>query len=192
MNYRVKKRIFDLLSALFLLPFALTVMLPIAILIKLDSRGAVLHRQKRVGLEGREFVCYKFRTMRVDAPVVARAELKNAQKYVTRVGKFLRKHSLDELPQIFNVIKGDMSLVGPRPLLVCEEAVHRMRADCGIYTLRPGITGLCQIREREVSSAYRRVAIDYEYFCKKSIKFDVCILFWTVFPRKVGNFPITR
>ena len=185
MKYRVKKRIFDLTLALILLPFVIFLFIPIAVLIKIDSKGSVIHRQRRGGINGREFVCYKFRTMKTEAPVVARSDLKDPKKYVTRVGKYLRKYGLDELPQIFNVIKGQMSFVGPRPLLSCEACVHRMRKDCGIYTIPPGITGLCQIAERDVTSAYRRVSLDFEYFCKKSIAFDICILFWTVFPRRL-------
>ena len=185
MKYRVKKRIFDLFLSILLLPLVILLSVPIAVLIKIDSKGKVILRQKRVGLFGKEFVCYKFRTMRTDAPIVARSDLKDPKKYVTRVGKYLRKYGLDELPQIFNVIKGQMSFVGPRPLLACEEPVHRMRKDLGIYTIPPGITGLCQIVERDVNGAYRRVSLDFEYFCKKSIAFDICILFWTVFPRRL-------
>ena len=185
MNYRKFKRFFDLSLALLLLPALVFVGFFIAVLIKIDSHGPVIIKQKRIGRGGREFVCYKFRTMKITTPVVARADLKNAKSYVTRVGKTLRKYGLDELPQIINVLKGQMSFVGPRPLLACEEPVHRMRAECGIYTIPPGITGLCQISDRDPKNAYQRVSLDFEYFCKKSLWFDLSIIFYTVFPKRL-------
>ena len=179
------KRLFDIVFSLFALIILLPVFLIVAVVVIIDSGFPVFFLQDRVGKDNKLFKIVKFRTMKTDAPIVARSDLKDPKKYVTRVGKYLRKYGLDELPQIFNVIKGQMSFVGPRPLLACEEPVHRMRKDLGIYTIPPGITGLCQIVERDVNGAYRRVSLDFEYFCKKSIAFDICILFWTVFPRRL-------
>ena len=185
MKYRFFKRAFDLTLALTLLPLMFLVSIPIAVCIKLDSKGPIIIRQKRVGKDLKEFVCYKFRTMRVGTPTVARSELTNREVYITNVGKVLRRHGFDEILQIINVLKGEMSFVGARPLLACEEDVHRMRQECGIYTLPPGITGLCQISCRDPKNAYERVALDYEYFCKKSMRYDISLLFQTVFVEKL-------
>jgi len=185
MSYRKTKRLFDFTLALMLLPAVSLVSIFVMIAIKADTKGSAVIRQKRVGMNSKEFVCYKFRTMKTGTPTVARAELRDAKKHVTRVGKTLRKYGIDELPQIINVLRGEMSFVGPRPLLACEEPIHRMRSECGIYTVPPGITGLCQISCRDPRSAYERVALDYEYFCKKSMRYDISLLFRTVFVEKL-------
>ena len=184
MKYRFFKRLLDFLLAAALLPMVLLLCIPIAISIKIDSPGPIILRQERIGKDCKKFICYKFRTMRVGTPTVARSELTNREVYITNVGKVLRRHGFDEILQIINVLKGEMSFVGARPLLACEEPAHSMRAHCGIYTMAPGITGLCQIMCRDPKSAYERVALDYEYFCNKSIFLDISIIFYTIFPPK--------
>lgn len=184
MKYRVTKRFLDLFLAILLLPLVCIISIPIAIAIKMHDGGAVLIRQKRIGKNAKQFYCYKFRTMKENTPTVARKDLGDPSMHVTKVGKTLRKYGLDEIAQIINVLLGQMSFVGPRPLLLCEEPVHRMRADCGIYTVLPGITGLCQITCRDPQNAYERVCVDYEYFCRKSLLFDALIMFYTLFPSK--------
>ena len=186
--YRTTKRILDATLSFTLLTALCPILLCIMALIRLDSKGPAIFKQKRVGRNGKLFTCYKLRTMKQGTPERSRAELPNAQSYTTRVGAVLRRYGIDELPQLFNVLIGDMSLVGPRPLIPSEEPCHRMRTDCGIYTLRPGITGLAQIKSRNVGNAYCRVSLDFEYFCKKSIKFDALILFYTLFPQNSPSF----
>ena len=143
------KRALDLFLALMLALLLLLPMLIIAVAIRAESEGGAIFKQERRGREGRVFVCYKFRTMRRDAPSNMPSSLFSERElYVTRVGRFLRKSSLDELPQLFNVIRGDMSLVGPRPLICEESEIHDGRQRAGVYALRPGITGMAQIGGR--------------------------------------------
>ncbi|MBO5415827.1 MAG: sugar transferase [Clostridia bacterium] len=176
------KRALDLLVAYILLFFLYISMLLIALSVKLTSRGSVIFRQERVGTDGKLFVCYKFRTMRSDAPPqLSTAEFTDADKYITAVGRFLRKTSLDELPQLFNVLSGDMSLVGPRPLIPSEREVHRMRAELGVYAVRPGITGLAQVCGRDAVSDTEKVRYDAEYTEKLGLLTDIKIIFLTFF-----------
>ena len=130
---RYIKRFLDVLFSLVLIIFLLPLMLVISVAIISETRGGAIFRQNRMGKNGEVFVCYKFRTMRTSAPhSIPAKELQDAQKYVTAVGRILRRSSLDELPQLFNVLKGDMSIVGPRPLMCEEQEVHKMRKSCGI------------------------------------------------------------
>ncbi len=180
--YPAVKRICDVLAAYILLLFLYIPMLFIAISIKLTSRGSVIFRQVRVGAGGRLFVCYKFRTMRHDAPSqLSTSEFKDSDKYVTAVGRFLRKTSLDELPQLFNVLGGDMSIVGPRPLILSEKEVHARRTELGVYSIRPGITGLAQVCGRDSLSDADKVRYDAEYADKLSFLTDLKIIFLTFF-----------
>ena len=181
-GYLAVKRIFDVLAAYVLLIVLYPAMLLIAVAIKLSSRGSVIFKQERVGERGRIFVCYKFRTMRRDAPpYMSTAEFENAREYITAVGRFLRKTSLDELPQLFNVLGGDMSLVGPRPLIASEREVHARRTELGIYSVRPGITGLAQICGRDTLSDGEKIAYDAEYVGKRGFFADIKIVCMTVF-----------
>ncbi len=194
LNY-ILKRTTDYLISLFLLPFVMPLFLLIAILIKLTSRGPVIYSQERIGRNGKIFRCYKFRTMYVDAEKRLEALLENnpeakaewQKKYklsndprVTPLGKFLRKTSLDELPQIFNVLKGEMSLVGPRPV-VKEELERYYRDNAGLYCLvPPGITGLWQVSGRSNTSYDERVSLDCWYVRNWSLWLDIVILLKTV------------
>ena len=151
-----------------------------AIAIKLDSRGPVIFRQKRVGRNGKVFDVYKFRTMKVDAPQnVATAELTDANQYITKVGNILRKTSIDELTQLINVLKGDMSIVGPRPLVVSEIEIHQRREKANVYQLRPGVTGFAQVNGRDLVTPDEKVAYDVEYLHKFSFWMDIKIFFKT-------------
>ena len=177
---RYIKRSLDVFFSLILLLFFFPVMAFIAIAIKIDSQGSVIFKQKRMGKGGKVFICYKFRTMRADAPssVPAKAFF-DAEKYVTRVGSFLRRSSLDELPQLFNVLFGHMSLVGPRPLICEESDVHKMRNEAGIYALRPGLTGLAQIKGRNLLLDSEKIEHDRIYLDNVRITLDAKILFMT-------------
>ncbi len=162
--YAKIKRVLDVFFSLILLLFLLLPMLIIVVAVKADSKGDGIFRQSRVGRGGRVFICYKFRTMYQSAPPnMPSAKLENSDKYVTRVGRLLRQSSLDELPQLFNVLKGDMSLVGPRPLIIEEMTVHERRQKSGVYELRPGITGLSQISGRDSISDEKKAALDAQY-----------------------------
>ena len=177
---RFGKRALDILISCALLVAACLPMLFIALAIKLTSRGGVIFRQVRIGRGGVPFVCYKFRSMRADAPSdVPTSSPSDIGSYITPVGAFIRRFSLDELPQIINVIKGDMSLVGVRPLIPCEEEMHRGRAASGAYDLPPGITGLAQIRGRDMISDAEKLSFDSEYAKNIGFLLDAKIFFET-------------
>ncbi len=179
---RYVKRILDILFSLILLFFLLLPMLAIAVAVKIDSPGKAIFKQTRLGLGGRPFVCYKFRTMDQNAPPsMPAAHFFDRDRYITRVGRFLRRSSLDELPQLFNVLKGDMSLVGPRPLICEEENVHKERMDRGVYSIRPGITGMAQINGRNLLCDEEKIKSDAYYLENIKMKLDAKILFQTVF-----------
>lgn len=162
--YRVVKRGLDVFFSAALLMFLWLPMLGIWVIVRIDSEGDGIFRQTRVGRDGKPFVCYKFRTMYVTAPPCCpSARLSDAERHITPFGRFLRRSSLDELPQLFNVLKGDMSLVGPRPLIPEETEVHDMRQKRGVYSLRPGITGLSQISGRDRVSDDRKIELDTKY-----------------------------
>lgn len=176
-NYRPLKRILDLLFSALLLLFLSLPMLLIGVAVALSSKGGAIFRQERVGREGRIFVCYKFRTMYTDCPEnIPTSEFSNAEKYVTPIGSFLRKTSLDELPQLYNVLKGDMSLVGPRPLIPHEGEIHELRRRCGVYRLRPGITGLAQINGRDEINDIDKARFDARYSRHVSLSEDARII----------------
>ena len=158
-------------------------MLIIAIVIKIDSpKEQILFRQKRVGKNNHEFTIYKFRSMRQDAPhEMATKNFENPEAYITPVGKFLRKASLDELPQLFNVFKGEMSIVGPRPLIPNERKVLELRDEYGANKILPGITGLAQVHGRDEITDENKAAYDGKYALNMSMLLDITILFKTVF-----------
>ena len=175
------KRIFDILvSGVFLIILS-PLIIVISIIIKLTSKGSIFFKQKRIGRLNKEFYIYKFRTMRTDTPNVATHLLKNPEKYITSIGKFLRKTSLDELPQLFNILKGEMSLVGPRPALYNQYDLKEMRNKEGINILLPGLTGWAQINGRDEISLEEKVKLDKEYLEKQSFWFDIKILWLTFF-----------
>lgn len=157
-------------------------LLLIAILIKIDSpKEKVLFLQKRSGKNNKVFTIYKFRTMRSEAPhQIATNDFKSAEKYITRIGRFLRKSSLDELPQLFNVIKGDMSLVGPRPLIPAELTVLQLRTLSHANEVLPGITGLAQVKGRDNLDANSKAKYDHEYAKNISFKLDGKIIIKTI------------
>lgn len=178
---RYIKRALDILFSALLLFFLSLPMALIALAVALDSKGGVIFRQIRRGRDGREFVCYKFRTMYRSAPSNCPASrLENAGSYVTRAGKFLRRSSLDELPQLFNVLKGDMSLVGPRPLISEECDMHEGRMRNGVYSIRPGITGLAQISGRNALCDDEKLREDGRYLLSLSPRLDAKILILTL------------
>lgn len=175
------KRIFDAFFGVLLLICLSPLMLVLAIWIKLDSKGPVLFKQERVGRNGKRFTIYKFRSMSDDAPhQMATSEFDTALSYITRSGRLMRKNSLDELPQLVNVVKGEMSFIGPRPLIPKEEKVLRLRHANGAESLAPGITGLAQVRGRDEVTDTQKVDYDGEYASNVTLRGDFSILVETV------------
>lgn len=177
--YRLVKRGIDIVFSLLFLLLLSPVFAIIAVIITWDSDGPVIFRQVRVGQHGHLFVIYKFRTMLTAAPPnTATAQLVMPHRYITPVGRFLRQTSLDELPQLFNVLKGDMSFVGPRPVIPEEKLLTRLRRLYGADTVRPGITGLAQIRGRDELPPRIKAQYDAEYATNYSFLMD-CYLFFS-------------
>lgn len=174
------KRLFDFILSLFLLITLSVLILILALIVKLTSKGPVLHWSDRVGTDNRIFKMPKFRTMRFDAPAVATHLLENPLRYLTPFGCFLRKFSLDELPQLWTVLKGDMSFVGPRPALYNQDDLIELRTKNGLHKLMPGITGWAQVNGRDNLTVPRKVEYDKYYMNHRSFIFDLRILLLTL------------
>ena len=174
------KRIFDFLMSLIAIIILSPVILIVALAVKFTSPGPILFKQRRIGKDNVEFEIYKFRTMRIDTPNVPTHLLENPEQWITPVGKFLRKTSLDELPQLFNILKGEMSIVGPRPALYNQSDLRDMRTAVGVHKLIPGLTGWAQINGRDEIPLSLKVRLDKEYLDRKSFLFDIKIIFMTV------------
>ena len=173
------KRVFDIVVALAGLIVASPVLLGLAIAVRLESPGPSLHWSRRVGRRNRPFRMPKFRTMRTDAPDVATHLLENPGQWITPLGAFLRRSSLDELPQLWSVLVGDMSLVGPRPALFNQDDLVALRTEAGVDALRPGLTGWAQVNGRDELPIPEKVRLDREYLERRSLAFDVRILLAT-------------
>jgi O-antigen biosynthesis protein WbqP len=177
----IMKRVLDFIfSTLFLLVFS-PLFLLISLSIKLNSKGPVFFTQKRIGKNNKEFLLYKFRTMKVGTPNVATELLTERNDYITKVGRFLRKSSMDELPQLLNILKGDMSFVGPRPALYNQYQLTEMRTEAGVHKLVPGLTGWAQINGRDILSDECKVTFDKYYLDNRSLLFDTKIIIRTAF-----------
>jgi O-antigen biosynthesis protein WbqP len=174
------KRLFDLALALVA---AVSLVLPIAavvLAVRLTSPGPVLYWSDRVGRHNRIFKMPKFRSMRIDTPAVATHLLQNPDQWLTPIGSFLRKSSLDELPQLWSILKGDMSFVGPRPALFNQDDLIALRTENGVHELVPGLTGWAQINGRDELPIPQKVALDAEYLKYRSFIFDIKIMALTV------------
>lgn len=179
--YFIIKRALDFILALIALIILFIPGLIIAICIKLDSKGPVLFKQKRVGKDKNSFTIYKFRTMRIDAPTEIPTDmLENPENYITRVGRILRKTSIDELPQIINILKGDMSIIGPRPVLWNQEGLIVERDKYNANKIKPGLTGLAQINGRDELRDSTKAKLDGEYTEKCSFILDTQIFIKTL------------
>ena len=174
------KRFFDLILASFLVVIFFLLFVLIAILIKIDSSGPIFHISKRIGKQKKIFNMIKFRTMKIGTPQLHSNDLTNPNNYLTNIGKILRRFSLDEMPQLYNVILGQMSLVGPRPALENQYILIKKRDELRINDLIPGITGLAQISGRDIISLDQKVKFDHIYLKKQSFIFDLIILTKTV------------
>jgi len=173
------KYIFDLLLGVVILVFLVAPMLLIFIAVRFSSKGSALYWSDRVGKNNKIFKMPKFRSMLTDTPAVATHLLDNPDAYLSSIGGFLRRSSLDELPQLFSVLKGDMSFVGPRPALFNQDDLITLRTEKGVDKLLPGITGWAQVNGRDELSIPDKVALDVEYLNRQSFWFDIKILWMT-------------
>lgn len=174
------KRIIDLVfallaSAIFIVPFLILI-----IIVKITSKGPALYWSERVGQNNKIFSMPKLRTMLISTPVVATHLLQDANSFLTPVGGFLRKSSLDELPQLWSIIRGDMSVVGPRPALFNQHNLIKMRTNSGVHRIRPGLTGWAQINGRDELPIKEKVKLDVDYVRQQSVVFDMKVILLTI------------
>lgn len=174
------KRIFDLVMAGFLFCFLSVPIFIVGFFVKLTSEGPVLYWSDRVGINNSIFRMPKFRTMRIDTPAIATHLMKNPESYLTPIGPFLRKFSLDELPQLYSILKGDISFVGPRPALYNQDDLVELRTEKGIHRLIPGITGWAQVNGRDELPIPTKVEFDEYYLKNRSFLLDLKILLMTL------------
>ena len=174
---RAFERFISLIFLIILSPICIIV----AVFIKLNSKGPVFFTQQRIGKNNKLFKLYKFRTMKVGTPNVATDKLKDSKSYLTSVGKVLRKTSLDEIPQLINVLKGEMAFIGPRPALYNQYKLKELRTEAGVHILLPGITGWAQINGRDHNNDEQKTRLDRYYLENRSVILDIKILFLTIF-----------
>jgi O-antigen biosynthesis protein WbqP len=177
-NYSFVKRLVDVAFAFLLMVFLAPIYFVLALFIKVQDGGPSIFRQKRIGKNGEEFLFYKFRSMPVNTPNVESKEIQKLQ--VTTFGKFIRRTNLDELPQFYNVLKGDMSFIGPRPPISTQTELIELRRLNGSLNLRPGLTGWAQVNSYDGMPVIEKAKFDGEYACKISLNFELLILFKTV------------
>ena len=179
--YKFVKRTFDIFVSALMLLLLSPIFLIVAIAIKCDSKGPVIFKQKRVGKGGKEFNCYKFRSMRIDAPHdMATSVMDHPEQFYTKVGKVLRRLSFDELPQLWCVFVGTMSFIGYRPLVVTEKKCNDMREKLGVFEMRPGISGYAQVHGRQDVYYKNKAMLDAVYVKYASLGFDLSLIFRTV------------
>jgi O-antigen biosynthesis protein WbqP len=175
----MKKRFLDIMMIMFALPIVAPMFIFTYILVKLTSQGSVLYWSNRVGRGNSIFQMPKFRTMQVNTPAVATHLLQNPEQYLTPIGSFLRKSSLDELPQLWSILKGDMSFVGPRPALFNQNDLIELRTKYGVDKLVPGLTGWAQVNGRDELPIPNKVELDVYYLKHQSLWLDVKIILLT-------------
>ena len=185
------KRLFDLTLALIATCILFLPIIITAILVKVTSKGPALYWSDRVGVNNHIFKMPKFRSMKVDTPAVATHLLKDPKSVLTPIGDFLRKSSLDELPQLWSILKGDMSFVGPRPALFNQDDLIALRTEKGVEKVLPGLTGWAQVNGRDELPIPRKVDLDFEYIERQSFGFDVYIL-WLTFVRVIKRSGISH
>jgi len=174
------KRLFDIFLSVALIISLLVPMLFISLLIRLTSKGPILYWSDRIGFGNSIYKMPKFRTMKVDTPEMATHLMLNPEKFLSPIGGFLRRSSLDELPQLISILKGDMSFVGPRPALFNQDDLITLRLEKGLDKLLPGLTGWAQVNGRDELSISDKVALEVEYMQNKSFSFDLKILWLTL------------
>ncbi|MCE5210024.1 MAG: sugar transferase [Deltaproteobacteria bacterium] len=174
------KRLQDFIGAFFFVLILFPFLVLIAILIKIDSQGPVIYKQRRITRNDREFIMYKFRTMVVNTPELATEDMGDGRSYVTRVGYYLRRYSLDEMPQLLNILLGQMSFVGPRPAIHLEYELRRLRNAAGMQHIKPGLTGWAQINGRDDIPLIKKFELDKYYMEHQSLFFDLKIMYRTI------------
>ena len=174
------KRLFDLLLAFIAMLGLFVPLLVMGLLVRLTSRGPILYWSNRVGRNNLIFEMPKFRSMRVGTPAVATHLLIEPDSYLTPIGRFLRKSSLDELPQLWSIVKGEMSFVGPRPALYNQTDLITLRTEMGVHRLAPGLTGWAQVNGRDELPIPDKVKLDFEYLERQSLRFDLWIVWLTL------------
>ncbi len=174
-------RVFNLIVATLLGILLFVPFLIVWILVRVTSPGPAIHWSKRIGKNNEIFLMPKFRTMKINTPQLATHLLQDGQNFLTPIGSFLRKTSLDEIPQLISVIKGDMNLVGPRPALFNQDDLRDLRTQFNVHTVAPGVTGWAQINGRDELSIPEKVKFDKEYIDRRSLWFDIKILFLTAY-----------
>ena len=185
------KRLFDLVAAIILSIILFVPVVIVAVLVKITSTGPVLYWSDRVGRYNQIFKMPKFRSMRMDTPSVATHLLIEPKAYLTPIGSFLRKSSLDELPQIWSILSGDMSFVGPRPALFNQDDLVALRTEHGVHELVPGLTGWAQVNGRDELPIPEKVKLDVEYMKRQSIMFDIRII-WLTFVKVLHRDGVTH
>jgi O-antigen biosynthesis protein WbqP len=180
------KRCFDLVLALLASIVLIWPMLLVAIAVRLTSKGPALYWSQRVGQHNAIFLMPKFRSMRIDTPAVATHLLERPEQWLTPIGSFLRKTSLDELPQLWCILKGDMSFVGPRPALFNQHDLIAMRTQHGVHTLVPGLTGWAQVNGRDELPILQKVSLDVEYLQRNNLSLDIQIM-WRTFLQVIAG-----
>ena len=170
------KRVLDIIVAITLGIVLIVPLFFVAILVKLTSKGPIFFKQERFGVNSKPFTLYKFRSMTEGAPVKANSEFNDITSYITPFGMFIRKTSIDELPQLLNIIKGDMSFIGPRPLAITDEKVLALRKKSGADQVRPGISGLAQVNGRNNISDENKAAYDAKYASQLSMQLDIVLI----------------
>jgi O-antigen biosynthesis protein WbqP len=173
------KRSFDLILVFFFSIFLCLPLLLLSLLVRLTSQGPALYWSQRVGRNNDFFLMPKFRSMRIDTPAVATHLLLEPDQWLTPIGSFLRKSSLDELPQLWSILKGDMSFVGPRPALYNQDDLIVLRTEAGVHSLRPGLTGWAQVNGRDELPIPDKVKLDVDYLNNQSFWLDIKIIFFT-------------
>lgn len=180
------ERLVNTIGAAVLLILIIPLMAVIAVAIRVDSKGPAIFKQKRVGKDSKYFTLYKFRTMQVGMPDVPSDMVSKDDCRYTRLGKFLRRLSLDELPQLINILKGDMNFIGPRPALYNQDDLIRLRCEGGVNRLKPGVTGWAQVNGRDNISVEKKVLLDKYYLEKHSFFMDMKIIYLTLIKSVLG------
>ena len=177
--YKFIKRVLDIVCSILGIIVLSPILVIVSILIKLESKGPIIFKQLRAGKGSKPFYIYKFRSMKIETPHIATNDFTDSHVYITRIGKIIRKTSIDEIPQLFNILKGDMSIVGPRPVILEEVDLIELRKSYNIDKILPGITGWAQINGRDNIGNEEKVKYDYEYLMNKSFTMDLYIIVMT-------------
>lgn len=181
--YNVIKRFFDISFSAFLLLILFPILIFVSIIIKVESKGPIIYKAKRVGKNEKEFLLFKFRSLKSNAPNNLSSKDIDRSLYITKIGKIIRRTSIDELPQLLNVLKGEMSLIGPRPCFSTEKKLIDLRRKHNVFSIKPGLSGLAQINGRDETAEIveKKVLNDKEYIKNFSFTQDIKIFFSTIF-----------